>query len=1045
MALLAACFLLSGAAALIYQTAWTRQFALVFGTSELAVATVLAAYMGGLALGAWLAERWLPRIRRPVLVYAALELGIGASALLLVPALLYASDYLLRSIFGGQPAPPDSTQTSVSLFYLGSAFVALAVPTVLMGATLPLLARHAVRSESHIGTRIGTLYAMNTAGAVAGALGTAFWLLPELGLRGTVWIGAGINVFVVLLAALVARGAEPRRIEWRSTDSRGTFGIPGVPSPSWILPLMLMSGAVSFFHEVLWTRMLSHVLGSSINAFGVMVASFLAGIALGGAVGAWLARTRRWAMPAFAASQLACAVAAGAAFLFLERFMPPPHKLAATASFGVAILLPLTFFIGTTFPLAVRILADSPDDAARASARVYSWNTVGAIIGSLAAGFVVIPWLKFEGSIHVAVGASCVLAIAAVWLLTTSMRPFAIAVTVCALAAAVLFRPPVPNLLLRTSPLNILNEGRILYYDVGRSASVVMIEQDGSLILRTNGLPEAMIDMPGSPPRFSGEFWLSPLAVIARPRTANMLIVGYGGGVVIEGVPPGVKRVDVIELEPRVIEANRATKDRRRRDPLTDPRVRIISNDARGALNLTDSKYDAIVSQPSHPWTAGSSHLYTLEFMQQARAHLTDGGVFVQWMNVTFLDEALLRSLAATLVRAFGEVRLYRPDPNTLVFLASTAPLQPEAALAATGTPIAYAPNHYARVGINTVEDLVTALAADADGVRTLAAGAPLVTDDDNRMATSSVYDFGQGLTPDAVGRVLAPYDPLQKADSWIYRDLGERLSFDYIARRQGMFVGIDKSAIDRLKSMARALGEEPAAYAARVAVLTANGETDSARQLAREASQLFPDNQALRYTYLRPWVGVLARSTASPEIATEAKALSEAPVAVIRAIGLTAQQDLKGVAELDPLLARIPWTHAWKFDAVQARAAWRGRLVGGILRKRAGEECIALIDEAIVVQPTLALYEDRARCALAAERTDVLVESLWYFGQGTYTNSLRLTPEVRARAKRDLEAVTRVLERTLQEPATAERADPERIREVIGKLKANIERLGQL
>ena len=216
-----------------------------------------------------------------------------------------------------------------------------------------------------------------------------------------------------------------------------------------------------------------------------------------------------------------------------------------------------------------------------------------------------------------------------------------------------LFRPAVPDLLLRTSPLNIENHGRILYYDVGRSASVVMLEQDGGLALRTNGLPEAMMDMPGTPPAFSGEFWLSPLAVIARPRTESMLIVGYGGGVVIEGVPPSVRSVDVIELEPQVIEANRATRALRKRDPLADPRVHLISNDARGALSLTARKYDAIVSQPSHPWTAGASHLYTLEFMQQARDHLNDGGVFVQWMNVTFMDEALLRSLTATLLTVF--------------------------------------------------------------------------------------------------------------------------------------------------------------------------------------------------------------------------------------------------------------------------------------------------------------------------------------------------------------------------------------------------------
>jgi spermidine synthase len=1048
MALLAACFLLSGCAALIYQTAWTRQFALVFGTSELAVATVLAAYMGGLALGAWLAEHALSRIRRPVLVYAGLELGIGLSAVLLVPALLLASDWLLQSLFGGQPAPPDSTQTSVSIFYLVSAFGVLAVPTVLMGATLPLLARHAVRTERHIGTRIGTLYAINTAGAVAGALLTAFWLLPELGLTGTVRVAAAINVLVFLIAALLARGADARRIEWRASGAaraRFAMRLPGVPAPEWVLPLILLSGAVSFFHEVLWTRMLSHVLGSSIHAFGVMVASFLAGIALGGGVGAWLARNRKWAVPAFAISQLACAVTAGVAFLLLDRFIPPPHRLAVTASFGAFILLPLTFFIGMTFPLAVRILADSADEAPRASARVYAWNTVGAIVGSLAAGFIVIPWLKFEGSIQVAVIASCVLAVAASWLLGMPARMLAAAVSVCAVVAAVLFRPATPELLLRTSPMNILNEGRILYYDVGRSASVVMLQQDGSLVLRTNGLPEAMIDMPGSPPRFSGEFWLSPLAVIARPATANMLIVGYGGGVIIEGVPPGVKSVDVIELEPRVIDANRATHAMRRRDPLTDPRVNIITNDARGALGLTDRKYDAIVSQPSHPWTAGASHLYTLEFMQQARAHLTEGGVFVQWMNVTFLDEALLRSLTATLLQAFGEVRLYRPDPNTLVFLASTAPLQLEASLAATGIPIAYAPIHYARVGINIVEDLVTALAADAEGARALASGAPLITDDDNRMATSSVYDFGQGLTPDAVGRVLAPYDPLRRKDSWIYRNYRERLSFDYIARRLAMFAGVDGSTADRLKALANALGDSPAAYAARISALTASGAHAAARQLAREAVALFPESQSLRYTYVRPWLPSLARGTAPPEITAAAAALADGPSAVIHAGRLTAQLDFESVADLDPVLARIPWTAPWKFDAIQARADWRGRVPSGALRKRAGEECIALIDEAIVVQPSLGLYEQRARCAVAAGREDVLIESLWYFGQGTYANSVRLPPEDRARARRDLETVVRVLEETTQDVANESRFDPARAAEVIDKLSANIERLGEL
>src|SRR5690242_3094134 len=220
MLLLYACFLLSGIAALIYQTAWTRQFAIVFGTSELAVATVLAAYMGGLALGAWLAERFLPRVTRPVMTYALLELGIAAGAVFAVPFLLWLANLGLIALFGGQPTPPGSDHAATTAFYLVSAFVALALPTTLMGATLPMLARYAVANEAQIGRRIGLLYAMNTAGAVFGALLTAFFLLPEFGLSHTIWCGAALNALVFLLAAgLAQRVAGKRRDKYYVGDA----------------------------------------------------------------------------------------------------------------------------------------------------------------------------------------------------------------------------------------------------------------------------------------------------------------------------------------------------------------------------------------------------------------------------------------------------------------------------------------------------------------------------------------------------------------------------------------------------------------------------------------------------------------------------------------------------------------------------------------------------------------------------------------------------------------------------------------------------------
>jgi spermidine synthase len=996
LTILCACFGLSGIAALVYQTAWTRQFAIVFGTSELAVATVLAAYMGGLALGAWLAERFLPRVTRPVMTYALLELGIAAGAVFAVPWLLRLANYTLIAWFGGQPSPPDSDHAGTTLFHLVSAFIALALPTTLMGATLPMLARYAVANEAQIGRRIGLLYAVNTAGAVFGALLTAFFLLPEFGLSRTIGCAAGLNGLVFLLAAALAqRVAGKRRDQYYVSGHEGarrairapTFD--RFPGPGWVLPLMLLAGAVAFFQEVLWTRMLAHVVGSSIHAFGVMVASFLTGIALGGGIGAALGRTRAAAVHALGAALLLAAAAAAAAYLLLERWMPGAGglmqnvrdlgfvRLPLNAVFCGLLLLPMTIAIGMTYPLAVRVLARDADDAAPASARVYAWNTVGAILGSLAAGFILIPALKYEGAIRAAVLASAVLGSAAFWVLAPVRRLVAGVVSAAALLAAVLFAPQAPMQLLRTSPLNVDNTGRVLYYDIGRSASVVVLSQDGSLALRTNGLPEALVDAPGAVPRFSGEYWLSPLALIARPAARDMLVIGYGGGMVIEGVPPSVEHIDVIELEPKVLAANRATAALRRRDPLTDRRVRVILNDARGALRLTDHRYHAIVSQPSHPWTAGASHLYTREFMQLAHDHLTADGVFVQWMNVIFMDEDLLRSLTATLLSVFGEVRVYRPDPNTIVFLASDQPLNLENQLATTRQPLLDAPAHYARYGINNTEDLVSALVLDSAGARRLAANAPLITDDDNRIATSSVYEQGRGMTGESSGRILAAYDPSQRPDSQIYGSLRPLLSFEYLARRNGVFVLMDPSLVERVGRMGQILGESADGEYTRAFYYRMRRDRQRAAEMLRLAIDQYPDDVALRQEFLRDHFGDLARGNAAPEIAEVAAPLAGPAADLLAAARQAATSDWRAVAMADERLGEIQWADGWYPEALELRVNWRTRVTNPDQARRFGEQAILMIDRATIMNPTLNLYGMRARAGFAAQRPAVVVESV--------------------------------------------------------------------
>ncbi|HXV37054.1 MAG TPA: fused MFS/spermidine synthase [Myxococcota bacterium] len=629
--LLLLCFFLSGFAALLYETAWAREFAFVFGTSEFAVVSVLAAYMGGLSAGAALAARFVARIERPVLVYALLELGIAASALA-VPWAIRAAMWLLRAIAGGQPLPPDEASVAGSLFYALCSFAILMVPTGLMGATLPLLARHAVRRDSEIGSRIGLLYSINTVGAVAGAVATGFAILPLLGLRMTVYAGAAINALVFAAAALLARGSprQPARAS-SPADARLRF--------HWILPLIALSGACSFTYEIVWMRLLGAFLGGSIQGFVTMLASFLLGIALGSGAASRLARSPLGSLRGFACAQLGTAALSLVAFSLANWLPELAHELeagrtgtlAANASVAVLGLLPGALCVGASFPFAVRIYARSEAEAGPAAARVYAWNTVGAIVGALACGFALLPALKFEGCIAAAAAVNLLLAAAAAGLARPAQWPLA-GVAAAGLAALAIHPPQTPWTAIRYGGATATEwSGDITYYGVGRSSTVLLFDEGDSWRLVTNGQPESTIDRQRPlPDSFATARWLGLLPALMRPEARSMLMIGLGGGLSLESVPSSFESINTIELEREVIEAHRALAPLRGFSPISDPRVRMVVNDARGALMLTDARFDAIVSQPSHPWTAGASHLYTREFFELVSDHLAPNGVLVQ-------------------------------------------------------------------------------------------------------------------------------------------------------------------------------------------------------------------------------------------------------------------------------------------------------------------------------------------------------------------------------------------------------------------------------
>ncbi|HKJ25110.1 MAG TPA: fused MFS/spermidine synthase [Myxococcota bacterium] len=751
-ALLLVCFLLSGFAALLYQTAWTREFSFVFGTSELAIAAVLSAYMAGLALGAAVAGRLAARIARPVLAYGVLELLIAVGALA-VPLGIRVVSGIYLSALGGLEAPPETLGLATALFHLAGTFVVLVPCTALMGATLPLLARHAVHRDDQIGPRVGTLYAVNTTGAIFGTLCAAFLLLPELGLRKTVYVGAACNLVVFAAAALLARGGVPPEPAGAAPPERF----------HWILPFMTLSGAVSFVYEVLWTRLLGQVLGGSTHAFATMLASFLLGIALGSAVAARFARTRAGATLGFALAELGTAVFAWAAFAgadWLPTLAGPLGVTARNPAPGIVLaagfLLPFTLCIGATFPFAVRMLARRAEDAALVSARVYAWNTVGSIAGAVLAGFAFLPWLGLEGTLALGVGLN--FALAAATALLASPRRAAIALAGAAgLAAALLVPQEPPWRLLQHSVLaGAPFQGEIVYLGVGRSATVTLLRHGSTWRVATNGLPESAIEGPDVPPaRLSEAHWLSMLPVMARPDAREMLVIGLGGGNTVAAVPSSVEHVDVIELEPEVVAANRQVPARRGGEPLDDPRVTLKLGDARGALALARKRYDAIVSQPSHPWTSGASHLYTREFFELARAHLVPGGIFTQWIGVGLLDESLLQTLLASLLEVFPHLEVYRPVPSALLFVGSDQPVD---ALSHVAEAIRRAPESFAREGLWRAEDLAPGWVLDTEGARSLSRGAPINSDDHNRLATV-VFKADRGF--DWIDPLLRNRDPL--------------------------------------------------------------------------------------------------------------------------------------------------------------------------------------------------------------------------------------------------------------------------------------------
>jgi spermidine synthase len=735
-AALAAAALLSGAAGLAYQILWTRQLTLVLGHTVAAVSTVLAAFMGGLGLGHLLAARSVDRLDRRALarLYAALEGGIAVLGLLLLA--------LVRL-----PLPASSG--------LRFAFGALAVlvPATLMGATLPALAALARPAPTRLGAAAGGLYAANTAGAVLGSLATALALLPWLGVRRSTVAAALLNLAAAGLAWWWARWAPPTPSAARGAKKESAARLrPAEALPaSAVLMVLALSGLGALADEVAWTRALILLIGPTAYAFAFIVASVIAGLAVGSALAArWadgLARPGR----ALGLVQLAAAASSVALVGVLGHL---PMRAAALvrahaddmgrlmalqfASVFLLLLAPSALF-GAAFPLAVRILGQDRGRAGEALGRAGAANTAGAIAGALLAGFVALPALGLRRSLLAAAATHALAGLVAfVPARQGGARWLAAAAVTLAAWAAPRVAPPWDAALLAGGPYKYalyasaeemeeeLRSGELVFYRDGSAATVSVKRLGGSLSLSVDGKVDATNTADMLTQRL-----LAHLPLLLHGAPQEVLVIGLGSGVTAgSALTHPVRSVEVVEISREVVEAARLFR-RANRNALEDARLRVVVGDGRHHLQTASHAYDVIISEPSNPWMAGVANLFSRDFFALGRSRLAPGGLFCQWAHAYNMSPRDLRVVAGSFTDVFPAAALFVVNEGD-VLLVGARDAFPAPAPEALGARLARAEVQadLAEVGVRTPFGLAILHALSGEALRAWAADAPRHTDD---------------------------------------------------------------------------------------------------------------------------------------------------------------------------------------------------------------------------------------------------------------------------------------------------------------------------
>ena len=693
-ALVAACLFCSGLCALVYQTVWLREFRLIFGASTAATAAVSAVFMGGVGLGSFFLGRKADRWPNPLRTYGHLEWIIALCAAMTPLLLVLASKFYLA--LGGTFSLGMGVGTALRLVL---AAIILAGPTFLMGATLPAAVR-AVRDRGDTSRRrVAWLYAANTFGAVTGAMLATFWMLEHFGNRLTLWLACALNLAVALVACFLARRCPDasESAEREPVAPVVNFSTDAVAAPAtFVCVAAAVVGFVFFLLELVWYRMLSPLLGGSSFSFGLILAVALLGIGVGSAI---YGARRAKGVPTLRGFAVVCALEAlcvAVPYGLGDRLAVLAVSLQAFGEIGFLarvgewallagiVIFPASVVAGYQFPMLIGLLGQGSRGVGSHTGLAYAWNTVGAILGSLAGGFGLLPLLSAPGAWRFVVVLLVALSVAALCVDATARRGWKnwAALLPIGSSALVLLGATGPTAAWRHTPIGA---GRTKMVDATSSSvedflrtrrQMLLWEADGvesSLALLIDANYSFLVNgksdgsARGDAPT---QVMVGMVGALAHPDPRRALVIGLGTGSTAGWLAaiPGMERVDVVELEPQVAHVARVCAPVNHH-ALDNPKLHLRFGDAREAMLTTRETYDLIASEPSNPYRAGVSSLYTEEFYQAAVRRLRPSGLFVQWVQAYEVDGETISVIYATMASVFNSVDTWRSECGDLFFV----------------------------------------------------------------------------------------------------------------------------------------------------------------------------------------------------------------------------------------------------------------------------------------------------------------------------------------------------------------------------------------